>query len=630
MNDKRVKRKLSAILSADVKGYSRLMGDDELATIETLKKYRELISSLTDQFRGRVVDSPGDNLLAEFGSVVDAVQCAVKIQKELKKENDEIPESRRMEFRIGVNLGDVVEDYERIYGDGVNIAARVEGLADGGGICISRTAYDQVKNKISTGYEYLGEHRVKNIKDPVGVYRLLPDAEVKGSVVYKRRRDDPRHRKRAAIIALIVLVVAVASFMVWNLYLRGPAIAPASIERMAFPLPEIPSIAVLPFTNMSGDPEQDYIGDGLSENIISALSVSSKIFVIARNSTFIYKGRPVKVQQVAEDLGVQYVLEGSIQKSGDRLRVTAQLIDALKGHHLWSEKYDREMKEFFNLQDEITIKIMTALMVTLTDGELARIQAKGTNNLEAYLLRLQGQEQTRRMNKAGNILGRQMAEKAIALDPKYAEAYYVLALTYANEVPLGLSENPMQSYIKAMEMAQKALLLDESLASAYSLMGWILTLMGQHDKGIAECDRAISLEPNSALAHFFMSLVLRYAGRQEEAITMTKEAIRLDPMPQSTYYQSLTNSYCLMGHYDEAITAGKEAIRIEPNNLTARAFLAVAYSLKGREEEARSEAREVLRINPKFSADYWAKTMPYRNEKDKELIITALRKAGLK
>jgi adenylate cyclase len=318
-----LQRKLTAILSADVKGYSRLMREDENGTVRLLKTCREILFNLITTHRGRVVDSPGDNVLAEFASVVDAVRCAVEIQEELAERNAEVPDAQKMEYRIGVNLGDVIQEGERIYGDGVNVAARLESLAEPGGICITGIAYDQVKKKLNLEYQFVGEKSLKNIGEPVEVYRVLPVPDATAHRVIK-----------------------------------------AKVERMAFPLPEKPSIAVLPFTNMSGDPAQEYIGDGISENIITALSVGSGMFVIARNSTFTYKGRPLRVQQVAEELGVRYVLEGSVQKSVNRLRVTAQLIDAVSGHHLWSQKHDRKMGELFHLQDETTKKIVVSLQAT--------------------------------------------------------------------------------------------------------------------------------------------------------------------------------------------------------------------------------------------------------------------------
>jgi adenylate cyclase len=396
------------------------------------------------------------------------------------------------------------------------------------------------------------------------------------------------------------------------------------------PLPDKPSIAVLPFVNMSDDKSQEFFSDGLTEEIITALSKTPKLFVIARNSTFVYKGKPVNVQQVSKELGVKYVLEGSVRRSGNQLRITAQLIDATTGSHVWAERYDRELKDIFATQDEITMKILTSLQVSLTEGEMTRMYAKGTNNLDAYLLFLQGWKEAGSMNKDGNFLGRQMAEKAIALDPKFGIAYNLLATTYMNEVVLGISDDPRLSLKRAMELTQKAIALDNSLSWPHALLGWIYTLMLQHDKGIAECEQAVNLEPNSAISYFYLSLALKYAGRPREAITMAKEAMRLNPIPPGFYCQNLTHLYCLTGQYEEAIKAGKEATRVEPNNFTVRAFLTVAYSLYGRQEEARIEAAEVLRINPKFLVDSWAKTMPFKNEADKEMTIGALRKAGLK
>jgi TolB-like protein/class 3 adenylate cyclase len=331
MADEGFKRKLAAILSADVIGYSRLMRDDEEATVRDIAAHRVLISDIIQQHNGRVVDSPGDNILAEFASVVDAVNAAIKIQQEIKRSNADTSPDRRMEFRIGINLGDVIEEEQRIYGDGVNIAARVEGLAAAGGISISGTVYEHIKDKLSLGYHYLGEQDVKNISEPVRVYRLLTGPEDAGKLIGAEKRSSKSRWLWVAAAAVLVVVVGLG---IRQFYMRRPAVEPASVEKMAYPLPDKPSIAVLPFDNMSGDPEQEFFSDGLVEEIITALSSVPELFVIARNSTFIYKGKPVKVQQISEELGVQYVLEGSVRKSGEKVRITAQLIDALKGHHL--------------------------------------------------------------------------------------------------------------------------------------------------------------------------------------------------------------------------------------------------------------------------------------------------------
>jgi TolB-like protein/class 3 adenylate cyclase len=420
MTNQEVKRKLSVILNADVKGYSRLMGEDEVGTIRTLNIYKEVMTNLIQQHHGRVVDAPGDNLLGEFASVVDAVQCAAEIQKELKVRNDELPENRRMEFRIGINLGDVVEEGDKIFGGGVNIAARMESLAEGGGICISGTAYDQVKNKLAIGYEYLGEQTVKNIAEPVRVYRVLIEPEAAGKVIGEKRGKS-RKWQRTALMVIAILIVIAAAFAIWRLYFR-PTTAPlevASKEKMAFPLPDKPSIAVLPFVNMSEDPKQEYFSDGITEEIITALSKTPRIFVIARNSTFTYKGKAVKVKQVAEELGVRYVLEGSVRKSENRLRVTAQLIDALTGKHLWAERYDRDLKELFAIQDEITLEIIRALQVNLTEGEQARVIGRSTKNLQAYLKALEASVQFGRMDKQGSMKAKELARESITLARVY-------------------------------------------------------------------------------------------------------------------------------------------------------------------------------------------------------------------
>ncbi|MEJ2165844.1 MAG: adenylate/guanylate cyclase domain-containing protein, partial [Desulfobacterales bacterium] len=365
MTQEGFKRKLTSIFSADAVGYSRLMAEDEAQTVKTIASYREIMASLVKQHRGRVVDSPGDNVLAEFLSVVDAVQCAVAVQNEFQNRNAELAENRKMKFRIGINLGDVIEEDGRIYGDGVNIAARLEALADPGGICVSKTAFDQIETKLPLGYEYLGEKPVKNIPKPVGAYRVLMQPRVTMAEKSESRKPDSLGRK-AIIAGAIGIFVLLCGLGFWQFYKwHIPKVEPASVEKMAYPLPEKPSIAVLPFDNLSGDPSQDYISDGISENIISALSQVSEMLVIARNSNYAFKGISIKVQRIAEELGVNSVLEGSVQKSDNQIRVTAQLIDALSGYHLWSEKYDRKIQNFFQILDEITQKIVISLQSKL-------------------------------------------------------------------------------------------------------------------------------------------------------------------------------------------------------------------------------------------------------------------------
>ena len=446
MTAEKFKRKLTAILSADVKGYSRLMGEDEEGTIRTLKAYMEVITGFIQQHRGRVVSTGGDSVLAEFASVVDAVRCAVEIQEELKDRNKELPEDRRMEFRIGVNLGDVVEEGDNILGDGVNVAARVQSLAEAGGICISGTVYDQIKNKLAFSYDYVGEQAVKNIKEPVRVYRVRMEPEVASAKVGQEKKPVGKRLSKAAL-AIIAVVVIAGAVILYQFVLRpSPSkIEVASKEKMAFPLPDVPSIAVLPFVNMSEDPKQEFLCDGMTEAIITALSKVPRLFVIARNSTFTYKGKPVKVKQVSEELGVRYVLEGSVQRSGDRVRITAQLIDALTGNHLWAESYDRDLKDIFALQDEITIKILTAMRVKLTEGEQALRSEKyyrGKQGLDCYLKLMEASGYLERLNIEDNNLARRMAEEAIAMCPENPMGYISLGWVYHERLFAGQHEVP--------------------------------------------------------------------------------------------------------------------------------------------------------------------------------------------
>jgi adenylate cyclase len=430
------------------------------------------------------------------------------------------------------------------------------------------------------------------------------------------------------VMALLIVAGAVA---IWKAYRRAtpPPIETASVEKMAYPLPDKPSIAVLPFDNLSEDPKQEYFSDGLTEEIISALSSVPKLFVIARESTFKHKGKPVNVKQVAEELGVRYILEGSVRKGGDKIRITAQLIDALSGHYLWAERYDRNLSDIFAVQDEITKEIITAMQIKLTEGEEVKAAAKGTSNLDAYLRYLRANELINRSNPESNALGKHLAEEAIALDPKYAWAYYALGRACISDVWLGTSKSPKQSIANGMVSLQKAIALDNTLAEGYSRLGFLYSMTRQHDKGIAEAEKAVALDPNSATGHYYLGKTLFFAGRAEESIQEYKKALRLNPIPPSQYLWSLGLSYAYTGQSRDAITWCEKAVREDPDSLLARIMMTVVYSLSGRDEDARVEAAEVLRVQPRFSLEQLEKQLTYEREADRERFLDALRKAGL-
>jgi len=625
MADEGFKRKLAAILSADVEGYSRLMDDDEEATVRTLTSYRNVITDLTQQFRGRVVDSPGDNILADFTSVVDAVNCAVEIQRDLAERNAQLPDNRKMQFRIGVNLGDVIDEDSRIYGDGVNIAARVESLAEAGGICISGRTHDQVENKLGLEYEDLGKHEVKNISRPIQVYRVLSYPGAAAHRVVQAKETLGRKRRKLGFSATAIVLVIVA-LGIWQFYQSRPSVEPASVEKMAFPLPEKPSIAVLPFDNMSGDPKQEFFSDGLSEEIISALSKTDQLFVIARNSTFTYKGKPVRVKQVAEELGVRYVLEGSVRKSEDRVRVTAQLIDATKGHHLWSERYDRELKDIFVLQDEITMKIVAALQVKLTEGEQMLMWAKQFKNLDVYFKAMEALSLWRKGTKESFIRFGQLAQEVVDTESESPIGYRLLGWYNYQKAMRGIS--PGESINLGFKMSQKALSLDESDSSSHALLGSIYLLMRKYEESIASAERAVELNPNGAMNNALLGNAFGYAGRLDEAAAHLKKAIRLNPFPPYWYYLNLGRIYWQKGHYEEAIIELKKAVQCSPDSYFNYLLLAAVYMSLDRQEEAEAAARKVLEISPNFSIERASKSWPYKPA-DLKKLVDALRKAGL-
>ena len=620
MNPERVKRKLSAILSADVEGYSRLMGDDEVATVHTLEAYRKVFADVIEQHRGRVVDSPGDNLLAEFGSVVDAVQCAVEVQQILKAKNAELPENRRMRFRIGINLGDVIQEEDRIYGDGVNIAARIEGLAEAGGICVSGSAYEQIENKLALEYQYFGEHAVKNIAKPIKVYKVPMEPGV------SKKKSGSKGWKKLAIAAAAVLILVGGALAVWQFYFRPPPVEVVKESEMAFPLPNKPSIAVLPFVNVSGDPGQEYIADGITEQIITTLARNPYLFVIASNSTFTYKGKPVKVQQVSRELGVRYVVEGSVQKSGDRVRITVQLIDATTGEHLWAKTYDRNLKDIFALQDEITIRILGAIGEKLLGGGPSQI--KGTDNVEAYLKWLKAITLNAR-NQATHRLARQMFEEVVSLDPAFAGGYIGLGWSIIAAVQNGWSNSPKRDLKRAFNLAQKTIGLDQSLATPHLLLGWIYLTTGKNEKAIAEAQRAVALVPNDLFAIGSLGNFLAWADRPEEAISVLTRAYRLCPFNAEWMPVFMGNAYYVAGRYEEALSYFKKLQGMNPDNLWAYMTPASIYGQLGRDKEAHVAAKDILRIDPSFSVKHWEKWPGCKNRDKWNQWLDGIRKAGL-
>ena len=569
MNTKDYKRKLSAILSTDVAGYSRMMSEDDEATVHTLIEHREILSKIIRQYQGRVVDSPGDNLLAEFESVLQGVRCAVAIQQKLAERNAMLPDNRKMEFRIGVNVGDVIKKGHQIYGDGVNIAARLESMAEPGGICISGLVYTQVKNKLKLEYEFIGKKTVKNISEPIPVYRIISVPKIPTKL--------------------------------------------NSSNKQVFSPSEKPSIAVLPFVNLSNDPEQEYFSDGITEDLITDLAKISGLFVIARNSVFIYKGKAVKIDVIARELGVRYILEGSVRKVGDRVRITGQLIDAKTGGHLWAERYDRKLTDIFELQDEVTHKIVSALAVKITEDERNRLLCKGTKNLQAYDHTLRGLEYFTQFTIKANIQARRMFEQAIKLDPEYASAYALAGGTHMIEWSFGWSQD-LHSIDRAFEFIQKALRLDNSLGRAYQIGGEVFLWKKQHEKAISYYRKAIALSPNDADGFYGLSNVLSWAGQVDEAKEIIKKAMLLNPMYPVWYLWSLGHAHFLNREYEEAIDTFTELLSRNENFLPAYPYLAAIYQELGREEEARIHMEKLNEKSPLITLDAWKQRLPYKDQ----------------
>jgi adenylate cyclase len=630
MEPKGFHRKLTAILSADVAGYSRLMQDDEAATVKTLESYKQAFFDLIKQHRGRVVDSPGDNLLSEFASVVDAVQCAVAVQKEFHAHNAELPENRRMLFRIGVNLGDVIEEGERIYGDGVNIAARLESLADAGGICISKTAFDQIETKLPFGYEFLGAQAVKNIAKPVEAYRVVLEPRVTKNKATGLKQSQQR---TMVVIVLAAALVIIAGAALWQFFIRPstPAIEKADPKQMALPLPELPSIAVLPFVNLSEDQKGQLLCDVITDNVINALSKIPRLFVIARNSTFTYKGKPVKVKQVSEELGVRYVLEGGIQASGDRIRVTVQLIDALTGSQIWAERYDGASTDIFDLQDDITTKVLSAVQVKLEGGSSPESMKRysGKKGLDCYLKAMEARSYIQLMNVPDTKRARKVIEEALENCQEMPIFYRLLAVVNHNEVWLGISKSPKESLEKATELLQKVLSIDDNDPDAHGVLAQVFTRKGEYDKAVSEAERGVTLDPGSSWAIFRYAQALNIAGRPEQSIPLFEKATRLNPLGPALFYIDYGIALRDTGRIEDGIRALKKAIEHAPNYISAHVHLAAAYAMIGRDQQAQAEVAEVLRIDPGYSVERFAKMTVLRGQERVNAIEQALRKAGL-
>jgi len=627
MADEGFKRKLAAILSADVEGYSRLMDDDEEATVRTLTSYRSAITDLVQQFRGRVVDTPGDNILAEFTSVVDAVNCAVEIQRELSERNAELPDERKMQFRIGVNLGDVIDEEERIYGDGVNIAARIESLSDSGGISISHSAYDQIKNKLKLGYEYLGEHDVKNIREPVKVYRVLMAPEFEGKLIGVEKKASKSGWLGVAAAAVVIII----GTLLWQVY-QNKAVSPikeASAEK--------PSIAILPFENMSNDPEQEYFSDGLTDELIGDLAKISGILVISRNSAFTYKGKQVKISQVAKELNVRYVLEGSVQKSGDKVRIRAQLIDGKTDHHLWAESYDGVLKDIFDLQDKITGRIVSALAVKLSPYEQEKVAYRGTDNVLAYEAFLKGKEYWVKQTPEDLLKAIEYYEQAVQYDPNFSRAYaaigqaYQTGSNYAWAWKMGIDPSTIRLLArKYLELAMK-----NPSPEAYSLAAAIEIHRRNFQKSVAFAEKAYSYGPNSANWLSGLGWILAFAGRTEESIELFNKAMRLDPLDINKNTPScfifIGVNHFSMGNLEEAVANLEKGLSLNPQGTNFSSFIAASHALLGHEIEARKALAEYIkRLNgwhPPIQFLYYA--WPFKDSKVTDRLAKGLVKAGL-
>jgi adenylate cyclase len=626
-----VKRRLAAILSADVAGYSRLMAADEAGTHARLKGLRkEFIEPEIAKHHGRVVKLTGDGALVEFASVVDAVECAAAIQKGVAERQADVPNDQRIVFRVGINIGDIIIEDDDIYGNGVNVAARLEALAEPGGICVSRNVYNQVKNKVEFGFEPIGEHKVKNIPEPVVVYHVLTDPGLAAKTLGLKRAGTLRWRWMALAASAVVLAGA-AGVTAWLQPWRS---AEAPYEAEAPPLPDRPSIAVLPFDNLSDNPDEEYFADGLTDDLITDLSKISGLFIIARNSVFAYKDRAVEVPEVARELGVRYVLEGSVRRAGERVRINAQLIDGTTGGHVWAERYDRDYADIFAVQDEVIREIAGALSVQLTESQQTQVTRLPTRSLEAYDYYLRAeQEQHSPEGPSGVLRALGLYEHAIALDHDFADAYagYASAAAYLWRFSYDTSMAGAVARKRLYDAAGEALSLSPQLPRAHAVLAEAQSVDGEHEAAIQSARRAIDFGPSDAHAYATLASVLAYAGMPAEAVAAADTALRLNPKPPAATLLTAGLALYLDEQYERASAVLEQARDLAPELNEPRAFLAMAYAQAGELDEAKQEVEVLLQRVPSANVQFYRVMYAHhRRSEDLARRLDGLRKAGLR
>ncbi len=628
MGDNQVERKLTTILHADVVGYSRLMGQDEEGTHRILSESLRTITALIERHGGKVWNLAGDAVLADFGSVVRALACAVDIQRELKSRNESRPEGQKFELRIGLNIGDVIVDQHDIYGDGVNVAARLQSISEPGGVCIARAVFDQVKGKSDLGFEYLGEQQVKNIAEPVAVYRVLLDPGSARGVVGDKRAAGRRSRAIVRGVAgTVIIALTATAFWLYHQRPSPPGVESADTGAAAPDTSARPSIIVLPFKNLGGQAGEEYFADGITEDIITDISKFRDLFIIASNTSFTYKGKSVNIQDVSRQLGVRYVLEGSVQRGGDKVRINVQLIDGSSGHHLWAERLVRRADDLFALQDEIVKTIVANLAVKVDVVERERVMRKGPRNLEAYDYVLRGREYHSRVTRAANAEAQQMFRKAIEIDPRYSSAYVDLGLTYFNAVIHGWTHSPSEALDRAHDLAQQALSLEKSNYAAHRLLGMVYIKWTQYDLAIRELERALELNPNDADSYDVIGAARLYTGQPQSAIEALQTALRFNPNARPSVNIHLALAYYLTARYDDVIATLKPSLERSPNLAVHHVLLAAAYAQAGRTTDAEHEANMVRRLDPFFEVDSFGTA--FREAADRRKLAEGLRKAGL-